>query len=204
MYTGMTCKTGCPNCPPERAAECVSCQCPGNKQEWCGGGCSMTVNEVVCSWGAPFTLLAALALALYVGGGVLFASRTKGRPMQPQSHPHWDSWQELRALVFDGMDFAKVRAGGGASARGRAGRGGGGKTASAVEPKKEKKAAQKHGASKPNEKKEKKERKAKERDSPLLEGADEGVPEAAAAAAAPSGPKATPSGGGGKWVHMPS
>jgi len=206
------CKSGCAGCPGEGPfkgrPQCDACKCPGDKSQWCGGGCAMSVREVVCSWGSPFLILFALGLCGYVGGGVAWARKTKGLPMALGSHPHHDGlWVEVRGLCMDGVEFAQSQSGvrivSVGQGRPRKGGGDGGGSYGAVDA-----GGGSPGGKRRKEKKEKKkERKEGKGD---REGKHEGknsrAEETVGAAAPEAGARgvSTASGGGGRWVHVPT
>ena len=110
------CRSGCAGCPGDGPykgrPQCDACKCPGDTNQWCGGGCAMSVREVVCSWGSPFLILFTLCMCAYLGGGVAWARKTKGLPMQLSSHPHYNGlWVEICGLCADGVEFAQSRSG---------------------------------------------------------------------------------------------
>ena len=61
------------------------------------------------AWGSTFMLLAAIAGAVYVGGGVGFSKHTTGSV----AHPHAEKWREGAGLVVDGARFAAAALGSG-------------------------------------------------------------------------------------------
>eukprot|EP01043_Picozoa_sp_COSAG02_P041341 COSAG02_NODE_3418_length_6778_cov_36.646654_1_plen_295_part_00 len=110
----MRCRSACADCEGgatgDRTKECDQCKCPANKEQWCGGGCAVTIREVVCSWGTPFLLLFMLSAFGYVVGGIAYASKIGGKPAALQSHPHFGLWLEVHGLAMDGIQFAQARA----------------------------------------------------------------------------------------------
>jgi hypothetical protein len=68
--TDMLCRSACGGCEGgahgDRTKECDACKCPANKEQWCGGGCAITIREVVCSWGMPFLLVFVFGALGYV------------------------------------------------------------------------------------------------------------------------------------------
>ena len=68
-------------------------------------------------WGWSFILTVALISSVYVGGGIAFAAKIRGKPLRLQSHPHWAQWHEVRGFAEDGLQYAR---------RGGRKRGGGG------------------------------------------------------------------------------
>ena len=161
------------------------------------------------SWGLHVLAMAAVVGGLYLGVGVTIGFR-RGGGMRATAHPHFMRWQQLYGLVLDGVGFARRRAGDGDRAHMQPDDEGG----PGWRDKNKQKAKQGHRSS--GEKKGKKERgknAGREEEEPLLA--------AAPAAAAPSptttsatasgdgdggtgGAKATTSGSGGRWIHVPT
>ena len=138
-----------------------------------------------------------------------------------KSHPHWSHWLELRALVEDGVAFTRGRQRAASkhaptaprspvsqhhspltsqlprgeerrdSTQKKQGR-------SSDKRRSEKKGSEKTGSSGRGSSS----RKAEQGAQPLLAAPDD--PVAAAPGGAGVGPKATASGGGGRWVHVPN
>eukprot|EP01044_Picomonas_judraskeda_P004962 COSAG03_NODE_449_length_7834_cov_7.818746_8_plen_175_part_00 len=165
----------------------------------------------------------------YVGAG-LWLGRERGvvvgeRPSPAarlKSHPHWSHWLELRALVEDGVAFTRGRQRAASkhaptaprspvsqhhspvtsqlprgeerrdSTQKKQGR------SSSDKRRSEKKGSEKTGSSGRGSSS----RKAEQGAQPLLAAPDD--PVAAAPGGAGVGPKATASGGGGRWVHVPN
>ena len=161
----------------------------------CAGGCA-----------TGWTLVGLLLVggAAYVGGGVAYGQRV-GLGAGLQAHPHYTRMVELRALVDDGLAFAR---GGKTSHKSRSrarGSGGGGYGAvDGVEevdersPKREKKERKERKG-----KKEKKERRG-EAERPRASDATATDKPAPAPAPAPAPVSAgTAAGDGGRWVHVP-
>lgn len=111
--SGMLCRTACANCEGgaqgDRSKECEHCKCPANQEQWCGGGCAVTIREVVCSWGSPFLLLFVFGTVAYVAIGIAYATKTAGKRLALQSHPHFGAWLEIHGLVMDGIQFSQAR-----------------------------------------------------------------------------------------------
>ena len=141
---------------------------------------------------------------MYAAVGVGYNIKVNGMAPTAEALPHLAFWRDLRALIFDGMTFAKA-ASAGVSSRGKVG-GSPGEGSSGLDPLVAVDAKKK-------EKKEKKEKKAKQ-------GKDKTAAPAPATAsntsrteaehralelplAAPS-TTATLAGGGGRWVHVPA
>lgn len=61
-------------------------------------------------WGVTVVLVAVLGSAAYVVGGIAYGRRTKGRNGPPlEAHPHFLQWQELHALIMDGLAYSRAR-----------------------------------------------------------------------------------------------
>ena len=132
-----------------------------------------------------------LAAALYFGGGTAYRQRMGGAKGWDVL-PHAELWWELRALVSDGVAFSQARASGSGG-----GGGGGGlrKLPDAGSAAKKERLLESELDSPNKEKREKREKKQK-KEEPRQP--DDMTP------AALGGPKTTSSGGGGKWVHVPT
>lgn len=61
-------------------------------------------------WGWTFLLLAVLSTALYAGGGIAYNVQTSGAAPGLEALPHKEQWQNIHALVQDGIAFSKRRA----------------------------------------------------------------------------------------------
>eukprot|EP01043_Picozoa_sp_COSAG02_P041034 COSAG02_NODE_3370_length_6858_cov_15.489865_5_plen_410_part_00 len=61
-------------------------------------------------WGRSVVIVAGLASALYVVGGIVYGRRTTGSngPLL-EAHPHFVQWQELHALTMDGVAYSRAR-----------------------------------------------------------------------------------------------
>ena len=162
-------------------------------------------------WGLPFLTVVLLAAMCYIVGGVLYNSKRNGAKIGVEALPHRAFWSEVLSLVRDGVAFAKtpqrrtnysairktppiaeVAVGGGAR--------GGGRSDASVERKKDKRdkgdSSGKKSSSGANKAQS---AQRKER----IEPNDPGQ------AALPSptgepGQKSAASGGGGRWVHVPT
>ena len=223
--TDMLCRSACASCEGgaqgDRTKECEHCKCPANPEQWCGGGCAMTVREVVCSWGTPFLLVAMFGGFGYVAGGIAYAAKTRGKPQALQSHPHYGMWLEAHGLAMDGLEFARARARGtqgnprgspsrkgyGAVAEDETAGSRGAKTEKHTSSRKEKKKKSSDGGRSSRE-------AAKQGRSSHAEDAGGGsgavvapstsTPAPAAAPVAGAGPAAaTAAGDGGRWVRVP-
>ena len=90
--------------------------CAGNPAEKCGALGRNSIMRVSCgsAWGFSFVNIFGALSLLYVAAGVGFAAKTQGKSVALVSHPHYTQWQEVRGLVMDGIEYAKVgRAAGG-------------------------------------------------------------------------------------------
>eukprot|EP01051_Picozoa_sp_SAG22_P003203 SAG22_NODE_153_length_17315_cov_69.981935_7_plen_387_part_00 len=164
--------------------------------------------------GAEFVIALGLLAAAYIGGGIGVGVKQQGKPVGLAAHPHHGRFVELGALVHDGVAFAR--------SNGRVKAGGGGRPAGSAPSTKAGPAAPSSGspmdAGKSGSSKKSKGRgsgskgkKSKgEKQEKLLPGGVSGAA-ASPAAAAPASPaseggaaKSAPSGGGGRWVHMPA
>ena len=178
-------------------------------------------------WGWPFLGALLLAAAAYAGGGVA-ASRVAGGgrgASGAQTHPHYQHWVGLRALVADGIAYAagrrrsgdggggvggnsgrrrvvvlgesaeRIGAGGGGGGGGGGSLGGGGGPASPLNKESQKKTKQVQ-----KEKQERRKKKERQDQSGSAGGGGSlDAPLTGAVAAAE-----TAAGGGGRWVHVPS
>ena len=225
------CACGLRDCPGHAPPEPESCKDPtkggpaGGDCGWvnrcrgsvegCKRGCmyKQAINGSRTSWG--FVLVLLFAMAGYTAGGVGLAVKRSGAPLALTSHPHHHRWREFVGLVMDGVELTRAKATGKSAPRSSAAVRGGYK---AVADPGGGNPGQK-ASSKQSEKTEKKEKKAEKKGKKAQRGGDggEGSPDAARAptsaapAAAPAavgatagGPKATSSGGGGRWVHVPT
>ena len=96
--------------------------CAGNPAEKCGALGRNSVMRVSCgsAWGFSFLNIFGVFSLLYVAAGVGFAAKTQGKSLALVSHPHYVQWQEVRGLVMDGIEYARVgRASGGSRASSR-------------------------------------------------------------------------------------
>jgi hypothetical protein len=171
----------------------------------------ITVGFVNCpgAWGATFLVTLAVAVGLYVGGGVALGSRGGEKPSLA-AHPHYLGFANAAGLVADGAAFARARVQGRTPAQRR--RGYGAAPESASHGKHEKKEREKE--------KETDKRKEKRKSSPVKhskssstmeEGLSNSVGEPLLAAVslpspAPSGAAkvSKAAGDGGRWVHVPN
>lgn len=61
-------------------------------------------------WGLTVVIAAGLGAAVYVVGGIAYGRRTKGSNGPPlEVHPHFVQWQELYALIMDGVAYSRAR-----------------------------------------------------------------------------------------------
>ena len=60
-------------------------------------------------WGWTFILLLFLGSGLYAGGGIAYTVQTTGATPGLEALPHQEHWQNLHALVQDGVAFSKRR-----------------------------------------------------------------------------------------------
>ena len=190
-------------------------ECPGSPINIAADGTlSLQIAQPVGCWnvkldgvaykpnGLSFLLVFSLCSAVYVGGGIVFAVRARGAALSLRSHPHAACWEELRALVFDGLAFAQ--------------RGGnkGNTTTNLYVPVGEQRASGRRRDDEPpemrprpkkeqNEKKEKAEKAGKKEQKEKKERAEREEPrvdEVATAVVAPA--TGTQAGDGGRWVHI--
>lgn len=155
------------------------------------------------------------AAFVYVGGGVMYAWKVTGSPFVPQSHPQYAMWHNIGGLVMDGVAFSFSRGQRRRSASSQSGnkrRDGSGASEALVvardpqkDAKKKRKKGRKGGAG-----------EAGSGDSDDASGiaATGSIPSATTDHHAPQtarqqsgdevGPRATASGGGGRWVHVPT
>ena len=66
------------------------------------------------SLGSLFAILCSVAAAVYIGGGVGYASTAGGggkKGITLLNHPHLHLWLQLRSLVVDGAAFTRSRVG---------------------------------------------------------------------------------------------
>ena len=216
--TDMLCRSACASCEGgaqgDRTKECEHCKCPANQEQWCGGGCAITIREVVCSWGTPFLLAAMFGGFGYVAGGIAYAAKTKGKPHALQSHPHYGVWLEVHGLAMDGLQFAQAASHGTQSKpRSTASRKRYGAVAEDERADSRATKTEKHTSSRKEKKKSsdgsrssregaKQDRSSHEADAGGGSIASALLPATAPAAAA--GPTtATAAGGGGRWVRVP-
>lgn len=155
--------------------------------------------------GAYFVLLLALVSGVYIGGGVGVGMRSGGRTRGKsvlQAHPHFQRWMALSGLLWDGVQFAQGQ------------RGRGGASSNRIDARKEPLLRDPSASRKSSwsSKKKQKERQRKEQGTDD-ERARRGVPSAVVDAESPDGAGglavaptavATPAGGGGRWIHVPS
>eukprot|EP01046_Picozoa_sp_COSAG06_P045341 COSAG06_NODE_6253_length_3012_cov_3.331617_4_plen_233_part_00 len=228
------CDCGLHDCPGHPPPEPEQCKDPANggpdggdcgwtnrcrgSLEGCKLGCKIQQSAGRTSWG--FVLVLALSSAAYVGGGVGFAVKRLGAPPALSSHPHYRQWQEVGGLVADGAQLTQAKLTGRPMPKQSRGGSGGGAGAGSYSPLSD---AESGGGGSPSskDKKKKKEKKEKKeskkgRGDRVSDGSprsDTGAADApVAAAAAPAsaggggdaGVKATASGGGGRWVHVPT
>lgn len=65
--------------------------------------------DATSNWGIAFLISLSVCTALYVGGGIGFANKTRGSVLAISSHPHFGHWAQLRGLVTDGAVFAQAK-----------------------------------------------------------------------------------------------
>ena len=163
-------------------------------------------------WGWVFFVLLTLGGGSYVAVGVAYAQRVQGRRATGggsqallRLHPHFGKWAEVLALAEDGVAYTSGRR----ATRTPRPEQRGDKVEKTKQAHSEEKKEKKERGSSSAEKKEKKERSKKSEKAgakqPLLEAAAAPSP-AAPASSNPTagGPKVTASGGGGRWVHVPT
>ena len=73
----------------------------------------LTLSGCGSDWGLGFILTFVIGGALYVVGGVGYAVKAKGAAPGLDALPHREFWEELSALVLDGVSYTKARASGG-------------------------------------------------------------------------------------------
>lgn len=153
-------------------------------------------------WGDRLIAVFAMMAGIYIGVGTVWGARVSGVSGRAavRAHPHWRQWEEVAALVEDGVAFARGRrrAGGGVGGEQRErlyveAPGGDVSPRGSKQGKKEKKAKRAKGDGGNEAKKER---------------SSSASPRPAAAEAAPAAPAApatsVASGGGGRWVHIPT
>ena len=197
--------------PPPLAPGCML-PCPGDGTQMCGGLYLSTLVKVDCRsrWGWSFVALVLVVAAGYLGTGAAFRHRqgAKGTDLLP----HRQFWTEARALVADGVGFAR----GGRGGRGGAGGVGGAYIAVAEHEERESRGEQrspkkKQGAGKDQRSKDKKEGRSKDNrrskegsTEPVVSGGDVRRSEPAPTSATAATPEGnTAAGGGGRWVLQP-
>jgi hypothetical protein len=78
-------------------------------------GCVLKSSATECcepsafGWGWTFILLIFLSGGLYVGGGIAYEVKTTGATPGVEALPHREHWQNVYALVQDGVAFSKRR-----------------------------------------------------------------------------------------------
>jgi hypothetical protein len=78
-------------------------------------GCVLQSSATECceppefGWGWTFILLIFLTGGLYAGGGIAYAVKTTGASPGLEALPHQEHWQNIYALVQDGVAFSKRR-----------------------------------------------------------------------------------------------
>lgn len=200
------------NCPCTAGTTCppgVTCD-PNwvDPARSCPKGMTVTYRCGDASWGWTFLALLAVGCGSYAGAGVVYAQRVQGRKATGggnqallRLHPHFGKWAEVFALMEDGVAYVSGR---------RATRTG--PPESLLDE--TQKTSQGHGLSgQKKEKKEKKEKRDKkergkrpekvESKQVLLDTAGSS-PTPASTDCNAGRPKATASGGGGRWVHVPT
>jgi hypothetical protein len=226
-----TCDCGLHDCPGHSPPEPEQCKDPANggpaggdcgwvnrcrgSLEGCKLGCKLQQSDG--NNGVGFVLVLCLSAAGYVVLGVGLSVKRSGAPAALASHPHYRRWQELGGLVVDGVRVSQAKLTGRAMPRPSRGGGGAGYAAlsdSSASPPSSKGSKHKSEAqgSKDDKKKSKKTRSSSRADtsaddSAMVGDGGAGVPPSIppGAGAAPAGKevKATASGGGGRWVHVP-
>lgn len=161
-------------------------------------------DDGVGEWGKTFTKCVVGVSLAYILGGIAYGRRTRSDGQSSlllQWHPHWRQWEDLAALVQDGIAFSHARVRGrnkslysevARSVHASSGTGRGKADAEVHNPKREKtrqqKSGQKHNA---GDSQEQSARKLADRVT------------LSSCPSATSGPVAsTASGGGGRWVHV--
>ena len=161
-------------------------------------------DDGVGEWGKTFTKCVVGVSLAYVLGGIAYGRRTRSdghSSLLLQWHPHWRQWEDLAALVQDGIAFSQARVRGRNKrlyrevARSAHASSGAGRAKADVEvctPKREKLRQQKSG---------KKQNAEDSQEGSVRKSAD-GVTLSSNLAAASEPAASTPSGGGGRWVHV--
>jgi hypothetical protein len=206
----------------QEAEDKCTTACKGDDTKKCGGYWLVNIGQLYppgCASSDAGWMLVGVLLggsSLYFVLGTLFNMQSRGKPAGLQALPHLEYWQSLGGLVQDGVGFAGSRlqgrrGGGGArrsaysSVKSEATKSGGGREKGSKKEKKEKEKEKEKEKAK-DRKKDKSEKK-KEATQQHKEEPQRGV--AAAAGPAPDqqtagGPRQTASGGGGRWVHVPT
>lgn len=73
-----------------------------HSSEWIGASGCLGIGT---DWGTPFLIVLFLGIATYLGGGVLYNKKqgARGKDLLP----HRTKWQNIYALVLDGLAFAR-------------------------------------------------------------------------------------------------
>jgi hypothetical protein len=95
--------TGGHNCWCSNVKGGITAQGPGTNRR------AGSFAAAECAWGWTVVIALAMGAALYVGGGVGFAVKTRGAAPGISAHPHVPAWQEVAGLVKDGVLFAQAR-----------------------------------------------------------------------------------------------
>jgi hypothetical protein len=99
-------------------------KCGGPGGSICGGSNYVSVWRLECdAWGRSFLLVMCGLVAAYVGGGTAYNMQVKGL-RGTAALPHPMMWQELGALVRDGVQYTRVQASGQAALAARGGKSG--------------------------------------------------------------------------------
>ena len=96
---------------PATASPSASCNMPcAGGVGICGGSNFVSVWKVECSaWGSGFLIAIGVVVAAYVGGGTAYNTQIKGLRGKA-AFPHLVLWQEIAALVADGVSYTRARA----------------------------------------------------------------------------------------------
>lgn len=178
---------------------------------WSGG--QTCLGPAPSRWGAEFVLVFGLVACVYVGGGSAWGARVSGDAVHVRAHPHYSRWEAVHALCIDGVGFAR-----GQRASSRQTLAGHREESRYHEaPSGAARDASRSHKSRRSEKKAKKEKpSADDGKTAPRDAADNTAPAAAAdaagaaggggggGAAGRSGAPSVASGGGGRWVHIPT
>jgi hypothetical protein len=171
------------------------------------GNLGMALLPPDSAWGSSFLLLLVLGGTAYVGGGVLLGRRVSGKYTGLAAHPHFQRWMELKGLVTDGGRLLQGKQGWRPRSKDAVTGYDRIPEQPGMPPRAEDTKVVKKGAAKgKREKGKEKENLGKEKEKGKGSTVEaRGKPDSAAVAVVDrAGPKTTPSGGGGKWVHVPA